>query len=219
MVAIYLNERRDMVERQLKRRGIKDPLILKAMLHVPRHDFVPSESQGSAYYDGPLLIGCSQTISQPYMVAVMSEALLLKGGEKVLEVGTGSGYQAAVLAEICGEVFTMERHAFLAHRADKILKELGYKNIHVSVGDGSLGLPDQAPFDGIIVTAGAPRVPESLKEQLAEGGRLVIPVGGRMMQSLVRITRWGKRFDEENLLGCVFVPLIGEEGWKGEDSY
>lgn len=215
----YLDVRREMVERQLKRRGIKDQLILKAMSTVPRHEFVPPESQDSAYYDGPLQIGCSQTISQPYMVAVMTEALLLKGGEKVLEIGTGSGYQAAVLSEICGEVYSVERHAFLAHRAGQTLKELGYSNIHVSVDDGTLGLPDKAPFDGIIVTAGAPHVPESLKKQLVDGGRLVIPVGGRMLQSLLRITRRGDSFNEENLLGCVFVPLIGEEGWKSGESY
>ncbi|MDH3975065.1 MAG: protein-L-isoaspartate(D-aspartate) O-methyltransferase [Deltaproteobacteria bacterium] len=216
---IYSDARRDMVAQQLKKRGIKDPLILKAMLTVPRHEFVPHESQRSAYYDGPLLIGCSQTISQPYMVAVMTEALLLKGGEKVMEVGTGSGYQAAVLAEICNKVYSVERHAALAERADKTLKEQGYHNIHVLVGDGTLGLPHKAPFDGIIVTAGAPYVPESLKEQLAEGGRLVIPVGGRMMQSLVRITRRGETFDEENLLGCVFVPLIGKKGWQSGENY
>jgi len=216
---IYINERREMVEGQLKRRGIRDPLILKAMAHVPRHKFVPAESESRAYYDGPLQIGCSQTISQPYMVAVMTEALMLKGGEKVLEIGTGSGYQAAVLAEICGEVYSVERHALLADNADKTLKKLDYKNIHISVSDGTLGLPDKGPFNGIIVTAGAPHVPEELKMQLAEGGRLVIPVGGRMMQSLLRITRRGNKYDQDNLLSCVFVPLIGKEGWKEDGRF
>lgn len=212
----YQKERKNMVETQLRRRGIKDPLILEAMLKVPRHEFVPPEGIGAAYFDGPYPIGCGQTISQPYMVAIMTESLRLKRGERVLEIGTGSGYQAAVLAEIAGQVYTVERHAALAYRAEKVIRELGYGNVHVVVGDGTVGLEDKAPFDGIIVTAGAPSVPESLKRQLAEGGRLVIPVGGRWMQSLVRVTRRGDSFHEENLLGCVFVPLIGEEGWKGE---
>ncbi len=202
-----------MVDTQLKRRGIKDPLIIKAMGRVVRHEFVPSMQIGSAYLDGPLPIGSGQTISQPYMVAIMTEAMRLKGGEKVLEIGTGSGYQAAVLAEIAGEVYTIERHGELADRAGERLLRLGYDNIHVSVGDGTLGLPEKGPFDGIIVTAGAPHVPESLKMQLSEGGRLIIPVGGRYLQSLLRITRKGDDFKQEDLLGCVFVPLIGENGW------
>jgi len=204
-----------MVESQLKRRGIKDPLIIEAMGRVPRHEFVPGTQIGSAYYDGPLPIGSGQTISQPYMVAIMTQAMGLRGGERVLEVGTGSGYQAAVLAEIAGEVYTIERHGELAESAGKRLLELGYDNVHVSVGDGTLGLPEKALFDGIIVTAGAPHVPENLKDQLGEGGRLVIPVGGRYLQSLLRITRKGDDFQQEDLLGCVFVPLIGEDGWKG----
>ncbi len=208
----YAEERNAMVETQLKRRGIKDPMILQAMRTVPRHQFVPDGHIGRAYDDGPLPIGFGQTISQPYMVAVMTEALKLGGGEKVLEIGTGSGYQAAVLSEIAWEVYSIERHAELADSAHKLL--IGYGNVYISVGDGTLGLPDKAPFDGIIVTAGAPYVPASLKNQLAEGGRLVIPVGERMMQSLLRITREGDSFREENLLGCVFVPLIGEEGWE-----
>ena len=210
----YIEDRRQMVETQLKRRGIKDPLVLEAMGKVPRHEFVPSESLSSAYYDGPLPIGCGQTISQPYMVAAMTEALGLKGDEKVLEIGTGSGYQAAVLAEIAGEVYTIERHAALANRAETILKEFGYSNVHVSVSDGTVGLADKAPFDGIIVTAGAPHIPESLKEQLADGGRLVIPGGGRFMQSLMKVTRHGDTCRQEDLFGCVFVPLVGEEGWR-----
>lgn len=212
----YAEQRNDMVKTQLKRRGIKDPLILQAMGRVVRHEFVPAAHIGSAYHDGPLPIGSGQTISQPYMVAIMTEALGLKGGEKVLEIGTGSGYQAAVLAEIAGEVYTIERHGELAERAKQRLLELNYHNVHVSVGDGTLGLSEKAPFDGIIVTAGAPHVPESLKEQLSEGGRLVIPVGGQYLQSLLRITRKGDDFQQEDLLGCVFVPLIGEDGWKGD---
>ena len=209
----YAEQRNDMVESQLKRRGIKDPLIIKAMGRVVRHEFVPLMQIGSAYHDGPLPIGSGQTISQPYMVAIMTEALCLKGGERVLEIGTGSGYQAAVLAEIAGEVYTIERHVELAERARERLLRLDYDNIHVSVGDGTLGLPEKGPFDGIIVTAGAPHVPESLNAQLSEGGRLIIPVGGRYLQSLLRITRKGDDFKQEDLLGCVFVPLIGEDGW------
>ncbi len=211
----FKDERRSMVQAQLERRGIKDSLVLDAIGKVPRHEFVPPESAGMAYADGPLPIGCGQTISQPYMVAIMTEALCLKGGEKILEIGTGSGYQAAVLAEIAGQVYSIERHATLANRAECILKELGYGNVHITAGDGSLGLEDEAPFDGIIVTAGAPSVPESLKWQLKEGGRLVIPVGGRFMQSLLRITKRGEFYDQEDLLGCVFVPLVGAEGWDG----
>ena len=212
----YAEERNSMVDTQLKRRGIKDPLIIQAMRSVPRHEFVPGTQISSAYYDGPLPIGSGQTISQPYMVAVMTQAMGLRGGERVLEVGTGSGYQAAVLAEIAGEVYTVERHGELADRAKERLLELGYNNVHVSVGDGTLGLPEKAPFDGIIVTAGAPHVPESLKAQLSEGGRLVIPVGGQYLQSLLRITREGDDFQQEDLLGCVFVPLIGEDGWRSD---
>ena len=212
----YAEERNSMVDTQLKRRGIKDPLIIQAMRSVPRHEFVPPAQISSAYYDGPLPIGSGQTISQPYMVAVMTQAMGLRGGERVLEVGTGSGYQAAVLAEIAGEVYTVERHGELADRAKERLLELGYNNVHVSVGDGTLGLPEKAPFDGIIVTAGAPFVPEALKDQLEDGGRLVIPVGGQYLQSLLRITREGDDFQQEDLLGCVFVPLIGEDGWRGD---
>ncbi|MDT8316562.1 MAG: protein-L-isoaspartate(D-aspartate) O-methyltransferase [bacterium] len=211
----YSEERNSMVDRQLKSRGIKDPLIIDVMGRVPRHEFVPDAQVGSAYYDGPLPIGSGQTISQPYMVAVMTEAMGLKGGDRVLEVGTGSGYQAAVLAEIAGEVYTIERHGELAEAAKNRLLQLGYDNVHVSAGDGTMGLPEKAPFDGIIVTAGAPHVPERLKAQLGEGGRLIIPVGGQYLQSLLRITRKGDDFQQEDLLGCVFVPLIGEDGWKG----
>ena len=210
----FTEEREKMVEAQLKRRGIKNALILEAMRAVPRHDFVPPAHAETAYYDGPLPIGSGQTISQPYMVAVMTEALLLRGGEKVLEIGTGSGYQAAVLSRIAGEVCTVERHPALADEAEKRIKLMGYDNVRVFTGDGTLGLAGEAPFDCIVVTAGAPHIPARLKEQLSDGGRLVIPVGGRFMQSLLRVMRNGDTYDEEDLLGCVFVPLIGEDGWE-----
>ena len=202
-----------MIASQIERRGVKDPLVLDAMRDVLRHRFVPVEYQEGAYADGPLPIGQGQTISQPYMVAMMTEALQLKGGETVLEIGTGSGYQSAVLAKIAGQVYSIERHAELADRAKGVLSELGYKNIHIVVGDGTLGLADKGPFDAIIVTAGAPHIPACLKKQLKEGGRLLVPVGGQFMQSLTRVTRRGDYFEEERLLGCVFVPLIGEDGW------
>ena len=210
----FREQREKMVKNQLKTRGVKDALILDAMMKTPRHEFVPPEYISTAYDDCPLPIGFGQTISQPYMVAVMTEKLRLKGGEKILEIGTGSGYQTAVLAEIAGQVYTIERHAALAARAEAVLRELGYSNVRVLVGDGTIGLEKHAPFDGIIVTAGAPYVPQTLKKQLAKGGRLVIPVGGRYMQSLHRVTRKDDAFNDEELLGCVFVPLIGEEGWR-----
>ncbi len=202
-----------MVETQLRKRGIKDPLVLDAMGRVPRHEFVPPEYGEKAYLDGPLPIGTGQTISQPYMVAVMTESLRLQGGDKVLEIGTGSGYQTAILAEIAGEVYSVERHKDLALKAEKILNDLGYANTHIKVGDGTLGWKEKAPFDGIIVTAGAPFVSQALKDQLTDGGRLVIPVGSRWSQELLRITKEGDSFFQEDLLGCVFVPLVGEEGW------
>jgi protein-L-isoaspartate(D-aspartate) O-methyltransferase len=209
----FAKARKIMLASQIERRGVKDRLVLDAMRDVPRHRFVPAEYQEGAYADGPLPIGQGQTISQPYMVAMMTEALQLRGGETVLEVGTGSGYQSAVLAKIAGQVYSIERHAELADRAKGVLSELGYKNIHIVVGDGTLGLADKGPFDAIIVTAGAPHIPTCLKKQLKEGGRLLVPVGGQFMQSLTRVTRRGDHFEEERLLGCVFVPLIGEDGW------
>jgi len=202
-----------MLASQIEGRGVKDLLVLDAMGRVPRHRFVPLEFQERAYADGPLPIGEGQTISQPYMVATMTEALQLKGGETVLEIGTGSGYQSAVLARIAGQVYSIERHAELADEAKRVLAELAYKNIHIVVGDGTLGLPDKGPFDAIIVTAGAPHIPTCLKKQLKDGGRLLVPVGGQFMQSLTRVTRRGEHFEEESLLSCVFVPLIGEDGW------
>ncbi|WKU18070.1 protein-L-isoaspartate(D-aspartate) O-methyltransferase [Fervidibacter sacchari] len=209
--------RANMVEYQLRRRGIKDERVLQAFLKVPRHKFVRPQDMWHAYEDYPLAIGYGQTISQPYMVAIMTELLELKGHERVLEIGTGSGYQAAILAELAKEVFTIERIPELAKKAEKVLRELGYNNVKVIIGDGSKGLPEFAPYDGIIVTAAAPKLPQPLLEQLKDGGRLVIPVGSRKLQDLLRITRIGNEFKTENFGPCLFVPLIGEEGWKGEN--
>ncbi len=206
-------KRKRMVEAQLVPRGISDPRVVRAFLDVPRHHFVPAPYAASSYADNPLPIGAGQTISQPYMVAIMTERLRLKGDEKVLEIGTGSGYQAAILAEMCVQVCTVERERSLLDRAKKTLEKEGYKNIAYKCGDGTKGWEEEAPFDGIIVTAAAPHVPEPLKEQLADGGRLVIPVGPRFSQMLMVITRHGMEFAQENICGCVFVPLVGEHGW------
>jgi len=210
----YQRERLAMVEEQLRRRGISDPRVLEAMGKVPRHLFVPGDYQESAYDDRPLPIGEGQTISQPYMVAIMTQSLELKGRERVLEIGTGSGYQAAVLAGLSREVYTMERIPGLTQNAQKILREQGYTNIFFRTGDGSKGWPEEAPFDGIIVTAGAPEIPQNFKSQLADGGRLVIPTGTRYTQTLFKLTREGDQFIEEDITGCVFVPLVGDYGWE-----
>lgn len=206
-----------MVDAQIRARGIKDERVLKAMEKIPRHLFVEPALEDQAYNDTPLPIGEGQTISQPYMVAIMTEALKLSGKEKVLEIGTGSGYQTAILAEIAEQVFSIERIATLAAQARKTLDALKYFNVAIRVGDGSLGWRDQAPFDAIIVTAGAPNIPRPLVEQLAIGGRLVIPVGGRFTQELYRVTRLSDDPEEvkkEALGGCRFVDLIGEHGWR-----
>ncbi len=206
--------RRLMVERQIRNKGVSDPLVLEAMLKVPRHLFVEEALQAQAYGDYPLPIGERQTISQPFMVGYMTAALALKGDEKVLEIGTGSGYQAAVLGSICRKVFSVERIAPLARRARQTLDALGYGNVHIRLSDGTRGWEEEAPFDGIMVTAGAPAVPQDYLDQLALGGRLVIPVGDLGSQVLKRVTRLGEtRFHEEDLLGCRFVPLIGQSGW------
>ena len=212
--AYFRKLREDMVKTQLISRGIFDKLVLDAMKKVPRERFLPKELEGSAYDDCALPIGEGQTISQPYMVAIMTEKLGLSGGEKVLEIGTGSGYQAAVLAEIASEVITIERIPAIAERSGKLFDELGYKNIKTIVGDGTLGLPEEAPFDGIIVTAGSPDIPKPLVDQLSEGGRLVIPVGETFEQILTVVTKRGGKLDIENSIGCVFVPLVGKYGWK-----
>jgi protein-L-isoaspartate(D-aspartate) O-methyltransferase len=215
--AEYTQERERMVKSQIASRGVHDPLVLEAMRLVPRHAFIQAEYRYLAYTDGPLPIGDGQTISQPYIVALMSELLELKGGEKVLEIGTGSGYQAAVLAHLAAEVHTIERHASLGRMAEKLLAQLGLENIRVHIGDGSLGLPELSPFDGIVVTAAAPHVPPALFEQLGEGGRLVIPVGGRGGQFLERWRRKGSDFNQELVIPVAFVPLVGEQGWKDFD--
>lgn len=210
--------RRRMVEEQLRSRDITDERVLQSFLKVPRHEFVPPEQRLYAYEDHPLPIGFGQTISQPYMVALMTQALELRGHEKALEIGTGSGYQAAILAELCREVHTIERIPELAERARGTLEGLGYRNVFVYVRDGTKGLAEEAPFEGIVVTAGAPGIPPPLVEQLAEGGRIVIPVGGRPYQTLVRGTkRRGKLFQEE-VCGCLFVPLVGEYGWPEDEE-
>ncbi|NLV24061.1 MAG: protein-L-isoaspartate(D-aspartate) O-methyltransferase [Deltaproteobacteria bacterium] len=211
----FTTARNHMVERQIKARGISDALVIDAMLRVPRHLFVEEALQNQAYTDFPLPIGAGQTISQPYMVALMTEALLLAGGEKVLEIGTGSGYQAAVLSRIASQVFTIERNPVLARKARAILDSNGFSNISIRVGDGTLGWREEAPFDAIMVTAGAPAVVEEIQRQLAINGRLVIPVGSFKEQMLKRIIRLGAaEFREENLLSCRFVPLRGRHGWQ-----
>ncbi len=196
-----------MVDAQIETRGVKDQKILAAMRKVPRHVFVPENMKRYAYQDEPLLIGEGQTISQPYIVAYMSEALQLKGHERVLEVGTGSGYQTVILAEIVNEVFTVELIESLSIRAQEVLKELDYQNIHFKVGDGTFGWEDHAPYDSIIVTAAPAKVPKSLQEQLKIGGRMVIPVGATF-QELVLLTREKKKFKRKKLLPVRFVPLI-----------
>ncbi|HEX6736865.1 MAG TPA: protein-L-isoaspartate(D-aspartate) O-methyltransferase [Vicinamibacteria bacterium] len=198
-----------MVTEQIEARGIKDPLTLKAMREVPRHMFVPATFARDAYGDHPLAIGQGQTISQPYIVAFMTEALGLKGGETVLEVGTGSGYQAAVLGRIAAKVYSIEILPRLADEARERLTRLGYRNVEVRSGDGYQGWPEAGPFDGIIVTAAAPRVPEPLKAQLREGGRLVIPVGDES-QELMVVTRHGNTYEERRVLPVRFVPMTGK---------
>ena len=214
----FSNQRQRMVHSQLRSRGIADPRVLAAMEAVPRHLFVPSDGRWSAYQDAPLPISCGQTISQPYMVARMTELLALSdsaaSAAKVLEVGTGSGYQAAVLAEIAHEVWSIERFPDLAEGARHLLHSLGHGNVHVVVGDGTLGLPEQAPFDGIVVTAASPSVPPALVDQLAEGARLVIPVGARDIQWLQVITRTATGPVTHDVLECRFVPLVGAQGYQ-----
>ena len=206
--------RRLMVEKQLRARGIKDERVCAAMLLVPRHEFVPEESRSEAYEDRPLAIGESQTISQPYMVAIMTQELMPKPSDVVLEIGTGSGYQAAVLSRLVSKVYTIERHQRLACLAYATLRKIGYRNVNVLCGDGSGGFPEKGPFDGIIVPAAAPDVPHRLLEQLGEDGRLVIPVGQKMLQVCKRITKRADQFETHDVTGCVFVPLIGKFGWE-----
>jgi protein-L-isoaspartate(D-aspartate) O-methyltransferase len=208
--------RQDMVERQIAARGVRDRRVLEAMREVPRDRFVEPALAGRSYDDVPLSIGSGQTISQPYIVAVMCESLGLVGSERVLEIGTGSGYGAAVLGRLAREVYTIERHPELAERAAARLAGLGFINVHVAVGDGTLGLPERAPYEAIVVTAAGPKVPAALLDQLEIGGRLVIPVGDETeRQRLLRIDRRSQtHFHSTDLGGVAFVPLVGAEGWQ-----
>lgn len=210
----YEANRLRMVEEQFVRRDITDKRVLDAMRKVPRHIFVPEEHRHLAYSDCPLPIGQNQTISQPYIVALMTQMLALKGDEVVLEIGTGSGYQAAVLSLVAKEVYTIERYEILAQRALESIKQLDVKNVTVQVGDGTLGWPERAPYDAILATAAAPNVPQPLLDQLADGGRLVIPVGGRIGQYLESWFREGDKFRHEQTVAVAFVPLLGKHGWK-----
>ncbi len=203
----FEKERRTMVEAHIVARGVKDRRVLDALYKIPRQLFVPEEVREYAYSDEPLPIGERQTISQPYIVAFMSEALQLKGEERVLEIGTGSGYQTAVLAELVHDVFSIEILDFLSSRAKKLLNELGYRNIHLKVGDGNLGWKEHAPFDGIMVTAASPKLPEGLIAQLRQRGRMIVPVG-RTFQELILVTRKGGKISKKTLLPVRFVPLV-----------
>jgi len=210
--------RERMVREQLAARDIADPRVLEAMRRVPRHAFVPAPFRSRAYEDGPLPIGNDQTISQPYIVALMTQMLELKPDDVVLEVGTGSGYQTAVLCELARFVYSLERYPALGERASAVLADLGYHNMEVYIGDGSQGLPDQAPFDAIIVTAAAPAIPGPLRTQLANGGRMVIPVGDRFQQMLQRVRRKDDAWRVEALIPVMFVPLYGRHGFAPPDD-
>jgi len=208
--------RESMARWQIERRGILTPRVLAAFRSVPRHRFVRREDWPDAYEDRPLPIGLGQTISQPYIVALMTDLLRLQGGETVLEIGTGSGYQAAILSLLAGQVHTIERHELLAERARQVLESLGLRNVSVHTADGSLGWPEAAPYGGILVTAAAPAVPAPLLEQLAEGGRLVLPVGPSGYQVLQVWQREGEAWTHEEVIPVAFVPLRGQYGWKDE---
>jgi len=212
----YRLARERMVRNQLVPRGISDERVLAAMEKIHRHLFVEEALTGEAYNDHPLPIGEKQTISQPYIVALMTEALELTGKEKVLEIGTGSGYQTAILAELAHTVCTVERIGSLLEKSKKLLGDLGYTNIRFKVSDGTFGWEEFAPYDAIVVTAGAPRIPQPLLDQLSDGGRLVIPIGNRYSQDLMRVKKAKNRFIEKNFGGCRFVDLIGNHGWKVE---
>lgn len=210
----FARDREAMVDTQIVARDIKDARVIEAMRRIPRHRFVPASEQARAYGDHPVPIGYGQTISQPYMVALMSEMLELTPHDRVLEIGTGSAYQAAILAQLAAEVVSIERNEILAAHARALLKDLDCKNVTVITGDGTLGYPARAPYDAIIVTAGGPVLPESLRNQLAVGGRLVCPVGPRDVQDLMTVRRTSEGFNEEKGISCVFVPLVGAEGWE-----
>ena len=210
----YAPQRAEMVEKQLRRRGIEDNCVLGAILAVPRHEFVPEEFRSRAYEDAPLPIGSGQTISQPYMVAAMTAALHLKPTDRALEIGAGSGYQAAVLSVLAKDVFNIERRPELASAASERLGGLGYLNVHVHCGDGTLGLPEFAPFDAILVAAAAPVAPQPLLAQLAEGGRMIIPVGDADNQELQLIEKRAGKLFTKTMEGCRFVPLVGYHAWQ-----
>jgi len=208
-------ERRvQMVEHQIAARGVRDPRVLEALREVPRHSFVPDDQRAHAYEDRALPIASGQTISQPYIVAIMTELLGAEPHHRVLEIGTGSGYQTAILARLSTRVISIERHPELAKSAEQVFAAAGVVNVDIRIGDGSEGLPEEAPFDRILVTAGAPAIPESLKQQLADRGRLVIPVGPSGYQHLIVIDRFGNDFERQEREACVFVPLIGRHGWR-----
>jgi protein-L-isoaspartate(D-aspartate) O-methyltransferase len=212
----FTEARARMVREQIEARGVRDERTLEALRAVPRHMFLPPESRASAYADFPLPIGSSQTISQPYIVAYMTEALQLRGGEKVLEIGTGSGYQTAILACLVDRVYSVERIPALAEAARTRLSAMGIDRVEIHTGDGTLGLLEHAPYDAMLVTAGAPAVPAALLAQLAPDGRLLAPVGGRGVQALELWRREGDALNRKTLISVVFVPLIGEQGWEGE---
>jgi len=210
-------ERRLMIETQIRKRGVSSPQVLEAMGAVPRHEFVPAQFRSQAYADKPLAIGEGQTISQPYMVAAMTEAMELDGSECVLEIGTGSAYQAAVLSLIVRQVVTIESHTSLALAAQERLNRLGFANVHVHNGDGSAGFPEAAPYDAIVVTAGAPEIPQVFASQLREGGRIVIPVGNQKVQELMVAQKTNGQLAARALFSCQFVPLLGRYGWSVDD--
>jgi protein-L-isoaspartate(D-aspartate) O-methyltransferase len=212
--ADYQISRRRMVAEQLRGKGIRDERVLKTMGEIPRHLFVDKAFWGKAYGDFPLPVGSGQTISQPYMVAIMTELLKLKGRERVLEIGTGSGYQAAVLAELADQVYTVERMPELARKARSVLDKIGLFNVAIKIADGTLGWKEFQPFDRIIVTAAAPEVPQSLVDQLADGGRMIVPVGSQGSQILTIIDKQEDGTEISHDCACVFVPLIGKEGWS-----
>jgi protein-L-isoaspartate(D-aspartate) O-methyltransferase len=208
----------EMVERQIAARGVRDPRVLEAMRKIPRHLFVPEPYRNAAYEDRPLPIGEGQTISQPYIVAVMTELLEPHPDDRILEIGTGSGYQAALLSELVARVVTLERLPMIADKARNNLRSLEIQNVEVVVGDGTLGWPEQAPYNGVLITASTPDIPPPLVEQLAEGGRLVAPVGGQGYQELIKLIKQGSRVEKTHHGGVVFVPLIGRYGWPRESA-
>ena len=216
-IQAYVGQRRKMIEEQLLGRGIKDLVVMEAMSRVPRHLFVNSSLQHRAYGDCPLPIGQNQTISQPYIVALMTQVLQLKGEERVLEIGTGSGYQTAILAELASQVFTIERIKPLAKNTKLLLEQLGYENVVFKAFDGTYGWRDQSPFDAILISASTPDVPTALIQQLADKGRLVAPVGGRQSQDLIVLKKNGSRVVRREIGSCKFVPLIGKFAWPEEE--